>query len=138
MVSFGTAKASNPRKFSLRNLGHGVLWHGKSKQSMKVFSAKIALLTNSRKFSPSKLSYYTVCLLCMPKTRRLPTWPLREEGGTFCTAWKGTLCTSAKCPGRSALSLMESTVSLPIIWKTTVTCRSCEALWFHNMAVASL
>ena len=56
------------RKFSPRNLGCGVLWHGKSKQSAKVFSAKIALLTNSRKFSPSKVSRYTVFT---------PFWTLR-------------------------------------------------------------
>ena len=29
------------RKFSPQNLGHGVLWRGKSEQSVKVFSAKI-------------------------------------------------------------------------------------------------
>ena len=40
-----------------RNLGCSVLWRGKSKQSAKVFTAKI---TNSRKFSPSKVSRYTV------------------------------------------------------------------------------
>ena len=39
MVSFGAAKVSNPRKF---------------------FSMKIVFFTNSQKFSPLKVSYYTV------------------------------------------------------------------------------
>jgi len=38
----------------------GVLWHGTSEQSAKVFSAKIIFFTNSQKFSPSKVSGYTV------------------------------------------------------------------------------
>ena len=40
--------------------GHGILWNGKSKQSAKVFSVKIVLFTNSQKFSPLKVSRYTV------------------------------------------------------------------------------
>jgi len=40
--------------------GVGVLWHGKSEQSAKVFSAKIIFFTNLPKFSPSKVSHYTV------------------------------------------------------------------------------
>ena len=36
------------------------LWHGKSEQSAKVFSAKIVFFTNLRKCSPSKVSRYTV------------------------------------------------------------------------------
>ena len=53
------------RGFSARNLGRSVLWRSKCEQSAKVFSAKI---TNSResfllrKFSPSKVSRYTVYL----------------------------------------------------------------------------
>ena len=55
------------RKFSPRNLGHEILWCGKSEQSAKVFSAKIVFFTNSQKFSPSKVSRYTVCCasICM-------------------------------------------------------------------------
>ena len=40
--------------------GGGVFWCGKSEQSMKVFSTKIVFFTNSRKFSPLKVSRYTV------------------------------------------------------------------------------
>ena len=40
--------------------GCGVLWHGKSEQPAKVFPAKIVFFTNSRKFSPLKVSHYTV------------------------------------------------------------------------------
>ena len=43
--------------------GHGTLWHSKSEQSTKIFSAKIVLFTNLRKFSPSKVSRYTVYLV---------------------------------------------------------------------------
>ena len=42
------------RMFSPQNLVRGILWHGKSEQSAKVFSAKIVFFTNPRKFSPSK------------------------------------------------------------------------------------
>ena len=48
------------QKFSPQNLGRGVLWHGISEQSTKVVSAKIILFTNPQKFSPSKVSLYTV------------------------------------------------------------------------------
>ena len=48
------------RKFSLRNLGAWHPWHGTSEQSAKVFSTKIVFFTNSRKFSPSKVSRCTV------------------------------------------------------------------------------
>ena len=41
-------------------LGLGVLWCSKSEQSAKVFSMKFIFFTNSRKFSPSKVSRYTV------------------------------------------------------------------------------
>ena len=37
--------------------GCGGLWHGKSEQSMKVFSVKIIFFTNSQKFSPSAIQY---------------------------------------------------------------------------------
>ena len=47
------------QKFSPQNLGRGILWHGKSGQSAKVFSAKIVFFTNLQ-FSPSKVSHYTV------------------------------------------------------------------------------
>ena len=40
--------------------GAWCLWRSKSEQSVKVFSAKIVFFTNSRKFSPSKVSCYTV------------------------------------------------------------------------------
>ena len=42
----------------------GVLWHGTSEQSAKVFSVKIIFFTNSRNFSPSKVSRYMVSLWC--------------------------------------------------------------------------
>ena len=51
------------RNFSLRNLG---AWYPLARQKRaicaEVFSAKIVLFTNSRKFSPSKVSRYT--LIC--------------------------------------------------------------------------
>ena len=37
-----------------------IFWCSKSEQSAKVFSAKIVFFTNSRKFSPLKVSRYTV------------------------------------------------------------------------------
>ena len=40
--------------------GRGVFWHGKSKQSAKVFSTKMVLFTNLREYSPSKVSRYTI------------------------------------------------------------------------------
>ena len=40
--------------------GHGVLWCGTNEQSAKIFSAKIIFFTNSQKFSPLKVSHYTV------------------------------------------------------------------------------
>ena len=48
------------RMFSPQNLGRDILWHGKSEQFAKFFSAKIIFFTNPRKFSPSKVSRYTV------------------------------------------------------------------------------
>ena len=47
--------------------GHGIHWRGKSEQSAKVFSAKIVFFTNSQKFSPSKVSRYTLrcASICM-------------------------------------------------------------------------
>ena len=42
----------------------GVLWHGMSEQSTKVFSVKIVFFTNSQKFSSSKVSRYTAPLWC--------------------------------------------------------------------------
>ena len=49
------------RESFLREIwGRGILWYGKSKQSAKVFSVKIVLFTDSRKFSSSKVSCYTV------------------------------------------------------------------------------
>ena len=49
------------KKFSLQNLGRGILSHGKSEQSAKVFSTKIVFFNNSRNFSSSKVSRYTAC-----------------------------------------------------------------------------
>ena len=40
----------------------GILWRGTSKQSTKVCSTKIIFFTDSRKFSPSKVSRYTVII----------------------------------------------------------------------------
>ena len=51
------------QKFSLRNLGHGILWHGTSEQPAKVFSVKIVFFTIPQKFSPSKVSHYIAITL---------------------------------------------------------------------------
>ena len=49
----------NVKVFSVKfGVGHPLAWQ--SKQSTKVFSMKIVSFTNSRKFSPSKVSRYTV------------------------------------------------------------------------------
>ena len=48
-------------KFSLWNLGAWSPWCSTSKQSVKVFSVKILFFSNSRKFSPLKVSCYIVC-----------------------------------------------------------------------------
>ena len=49
------------RESFLREIwGCVVLWRGTSEQSAKVFSTKIVFFTNSRKFSPSKVSRCTV------------------------------------------------------------------------------
>ena len=48
-------------KFSLWNLRAWRPLAQQKRQSAKVFSAKIVFFTNSRKFSPSKVSHYTVC-----------------------------------------------------------------------------
>ena len=40
--------------------GRGVLWRGKTEQSTKVFLAKVVYFTNLRKFTPLKVSRYTV------------------------------------------------------------------------------
>ena len=48
------------QRFSPQNLGVWHLWRCKSEQPAKVFSTKIVFFTNSRKFSPSKVSRYTV------------------------------------------------------------------------------
>ena len=42
--------------FSAKIWERGVLWHSKSAQSAKVFSAKIIFFTNLQKFSPPKVS----------------------------------------------------------------------------------
>ena len=47
-------------KFSLWNLGRGILWRGTSKQSVEAFPMKIVFFTNSRKFSLSKVSRYKI------------------------------------------------------------------------------
>ena len=44
------------RKFSLRNLGRGVLWRGKSEQSVKVFFAKIVFSPICESFLPRKFT----------------------------------------------------------------------------------
>ena len=46
--------------FLRKILGRAFYWQGKSKQSVKVFSVNIVFFTNSRKFSPSKVSHCTV------------------------------------------------------------------------------
>ena len=46
--------------FLLEILGCGIIWSGKSEQSVKVFSAKIVFFINSRMFSPSKIFGYMV------------------------------------------------------------------------------
>ena len=51
---------SHPQKFSPRNLGRAVYTYDRFQHSMKVFSAKWSLLTDPRKFSPLKMSRYTV------------------------------------------------------------------------------
>ena len=48
--------------FLCKVLGCGILWHGKNEQSMKFFSTKIVFFINLRKFSPLKVSLYTVSL----------------------------------------------------------------------------
>ena len=49
------------RESFLREIwGRGVLWHGTSEQSTKVFSTKIVFFTNSWKFSASNVSCYMV------------------------------------------------------------------------------
>jgi len=48
------------KSFLCKILRHGILWHSKSEQSTKVFSAKIIFFTNSWKSSPSKVFCYTV------------------------------------------------------------------------------
>ena len=58
------------QKFSLRNVGCGVLWCSKSEQSAKVFPMKI--FTNLQKFSPSKVSaIYMVQPTCSCKVSSL-------------------------------------------------------------------
>ena len=52
------------QRFSLQNLGHGILWHGASEQSVKFFSPKIIFSANSQKFSASKVSRDTVVKCC--------------------------------------------------------------------------
>ena len=52
------------QKFSPQNLEVWHLWCCKSKQSVKVFSAKIVFFTISQKFSPSKVSCYMVSFIC--------------------------------------------------------------------------
>ena len=52
--------------FSTKFGGRGILWCSKSKQSAKVFSAKIVFFTNLWKISPSKVSRYTVSLVRYP------------------------------------------------------------------------
>ena len=51
---------SYSQKLSPQNLKAWHLWHCKSEQSVKVFSAKIVFFTNLRKVSPSKVPCYTV------------------------------------------------------------------------------
>ena len=61
------------QKFSPRNLGRGIVWHSKSDQSTKVFSTKNVFFTNSRKFSPSKVSRYTVydsVVYCLTRSQK--------------------------------------------------------------------
>ena len=48
------------QKLSLQNWECGVFWCRETEQSAKVFSMKIVFLP-IRKFSPSKVSRYTVC-----------------------------------------------------------------------------
>ena len=50
------------RKFSPWNLGRGVLWHGQSEQSAKVFSVKIVFSPICKSFLPQKFTTirYTV------------------------------------------------------------------------------
>ena len=42
------------RKFSLRKLGRGILWHSKGEQSTKVFSMKTVFLPIRKNFLPQK------------------------------------------------------------------------------------
>ena len=43
-------------------LGYAILWRSKSEQSVKVFSTNIVFSTKLQKFSPSKVSHYTLQL----------------------------------------------------------------------------
>ena len=53
VVSFGKAKVCNPRKFSLRKIVFSPI--------RESFLCENCIFTNSRKFSPSKVSRYMVC-----------------------------------------------------------------------------
>ena len=68
-------------KFSPQNFGRCFLWCGKSEQAAKVLSTKIIFFSNLHKFSPSKVSLYTVP--CFISCAILPyTWYLH------CSLWR--------------------------------------------------
>ena len=73
-------------KVSPQNLGHGILWCGKSEQSAKVFSTKIIFFTNLRKFSPSKVFRYAV----VPEQYIVVVWqslPKKREKKFLTSIW---------------------------------------------------
>ena len=49
----------------------GILWRGKSEQSVKIFSAKIVFFTNLWKFSPLKVFCYAYMLNANCSTKKL-------------------------------------------------------------------
>ena len=80
------------KSFSLQNLGaYGIHWRDKSEQSAKVLSTKIVFYTNSRKFSPLKVSRYTVTFivngdLCMfvLQATKIWLWSANKAIGSMC------------------------------------------------------
>ena len=93
-VKWKTFEGKNFHKFCgfvaisfLRKIwGHGVCWRCKSKQFVKVFSAKIVFFTNSQKIFPQKFSAIRYALPLLYTQDRCVTWLRRLVTRTI-THW---------------------------------------------------
>ena len=106
--------------------GRGVLWHSTSEQYAKVFSVKIVFFTNSWKFSPSKVSRYTVLSHLSEHYSHLYTLQVP----TCSDKWLPTVA--------NFVTFRLSNMLLPPAWTLNPTWAKCTMTLVHVASIKSL